>query len=106
MSNQKRALLIALLGPALQVIGLAWTVLRVALDPGRAEFTVRYLAFDPGHLLIAVGLAVSLVCAPVVIQVALADRSDTEIETFEVAREQTADRRAPEATQRRWEVAE
>jgi hypothetical protein len=106
MSNQKRALLIALLGPALQVVGLAWTVLRVAFEPGRAEFTVRYLVFDPGHLLIAVGLGVSIVCAPVVVQVAMADRSEVEVETFGIGEEETADKRAREATQRRWEVVE
>lgn len=82
MSSQMRALLIGLSGPALQALGLLWVVANVTIDTGR-ELTFRYVIFDAGHLVIAVGILVSIVCVPVAFQVAVAAPDDVELELFE-----------------------
>ena len=69
MSRKARALLIALIGPAVQALGALWVLANVAIDTGR-ELTIRYVIFDPGHLTIAVGIALSVVCIPLALDVA------------------------------------
>lgn len=46
MSTQTRALLIAMLGPALSALGAVWVLANVLIDSGR-ELTFRYVIFDP-----------------------------------------------------------
>jgi hypothetical protein len=82
MSMQRRALMIGLMGPIIQTVGLIWALLKAAFF-SPPELTFRYLIFDPPHLMIAVGVAVSVVAIPVVIDVARAAPKDVEIETFE-----------------------
>ncbi len=79
MSTQARALLIALLGPALSILGALWVLANVLIDTGR-ELTIRYVVFDPGHLVIAAGIMVTIVSIPVAFQVAVAAPEDLELE--------------------------
>jgi hypothetical protein len=72
MSTQTRALLIALIGPALSILGALWVLANVLIDTGR-ELTLRYVVFDPGHLVIASGVMVTIVSIPVAFQVAVAE---------------------------------
>lgn len=88
MSPQTRALLIALAGPALSALGALWVLANVAIDAGR-DLTLRYLIFDPGHLVIAAGVAVSIICAPIALEVASAEPEEVEIDLFEPAGAET-----------------
>ena len=58
MSIRDRALVIGLTGPAIQAVGVTWTVL---------------------HLLIFVGLLVSIACIPVALEVARASDDDVAL---------------------------
>ena len=78
MSPHTRALLIALAGPALSAAGVLWVIASVVLDTGR-ELTLRYVLFDPGHLVIAVGIAVSAICIPLAFEVAAAEPEELEL---------------------------
>jgi hypothetical protein len=82
MSTQARALLIALLGPALSILGALWVLANVLIDTGR-ELTIRYVVFDPGHLVIVSGIMVTIVSIPVAFQVAVAAPEDLELEAPE-----------------------
>jgi hypothetical protein len=82
VSPSSRALLIALAGPALSALGLLWVIVSVTIDAGQ-DLTLRYVLFDPGHLVIAVGIAVSVICVPVAFQVAAAEPEELELELFE-----------------------
>lgn len=97
MSIQARAFLIGIIGPVLQLIGLGWVLLKAVVDPGGAELTVRYLIFDSAHLIIAVGVLVSVVCIPVALEVAQAEPEDVELERFELLEEE-AQREVPAET--------
>ncbi len=105
MSTQTRALLIGLLGPALQTLGLLWIVIDVAIDSGK-ELTSRYVVFDPGHLVIAVGILVSAVCIPVAFQTAAAASVDVELETFKVEIVQESSEIPAGVAGGRWEQVE
>ncbi len=82
MSTQTRALLIAMLGPALSILGALCVLANVLIDTGR-ELTIRYVVFDPGHLVIAAGIMVTIVSIPVAFQVAVAEPEDIELEAPE-----------------------
>ncbi len=82
MSTQARALLIAMLGPALSLLGMLWVLANVLIDTGR-ELTIRYVVFDPGHLVIVAGIMVTIVSIPVAFQVAAAEPEDLELEAPE-----------------------
>ena len=84
MSTHARALLIGSLGPALQAVGLVWVLLNAVLSSGRV-LTLRYIVFDPAHLVIFAGIVVSVVCIPVAIQVARAAPEDMKLALFEPA---------------------
>lgn len=79
----QRALIIGLLGPAIQALGLAWTVLHLLIAHWSDTFGPRHLMYEPGVLLIVVGFAVSVICVPVAIDVAKASREDLEIPVYE-----------------------
>lgn len=79
MSTKLRAVLIALLGPALSALGALWVVANVLIDTGR-ELTIRYVVFDPGHLFIAAGILVSLVAIPAAFEVAAAEAEEVELD--------------------------
>ncbi len=82
MSPQTRAFIIALAGPALSALGALWVLANVLIDSGR-ELTFRFVIFDPGHLIIAAGVMVSVVSIPVAFQVAVAAPEDLELDLFE-----------------------
>ncbi len=81
MSTQARALLIAMLGPALQAVGVAWDLLDHAVFE-RAEvghLTLTHILTGPAHLLIFTGMLVSIVCIPIALQVSAARPEDLEL---------------------------
>ena len=82
MSPHTRAFIIALIGPALSAFGVVWVLANVLIDTGR-ELTFRYIIFDPGHLVIAAGVIVSVVSIPVAFQVAAAAPEDVKLELFQ-----------------------
>ncbi len=104
MSTQTRALLIAMLGPALSILGVLWVLANVLIDTGR-ELTIRYVVFDPGHLVIVAGIMVTIVSIPVAFQVAAAAPEDLELEAPEpkLAKQPSA---APAEIPGEWEGAE
>ena len=104
MSTQARALLIALLGPALSALGALWVLVNVLIDTGR-ELTIRYVIFDPGHLVIAAGILVTIVSIPVAFQVAVAEPEDVQLDLPEPepAKQRSE---APADIPGEWEVAE
>ncbi len=106
MSSGARALLIGIIGPILQAIGLAWVLLKAVVDPGGVELTVRYLIFDSAHLIIAVGILVSVVCIPVALEVARAEPEDVELERFEAVEEESPSNAPAGIPARSREVAE
>ena len=81
MSNNIRALIIGLAGPALSALGTLWVLANVLIDSGR-ELTFRYVIFDPGHLVIAAGIVISVVSIPVAFQVAAAAPEELELDLF------------------------
>jgi hypothetical protein len=83
MSVQRRALLIAFLGPAIQAIGLAWEALHLLIAHWSTPLTARHIMYDPAVLLIIVGFFVSLACLPVALEVARAEESELEIPLYE-----------------------
>ncbi len=104
MSPHIRAFIIALAGPALSFLGAFWVLANVLIDSGR-ELTFRYVIFDPGHLIIAAGIMVSVVAIPVAFQVAVAAPEDLELDLFEPdPAEQPSG--APADIPAEWEVAE
>ncbi len=64
-----------MLGPALSIMGALWVLANVLIDTGR-ELTIRYVVFDPGHLVIVAGIMVTIVSIPVAFQVAVAEPED------------------------------
>jgi hypothetical protein len=84
MSVQRRALVIAFFGPALQAIGLAWEAIHLLVAHWNTGLTARHLMYDPAVLLIVVGFFASLVCLPVALEVARASEADVAIPVYEV----------------------
>jgi hypothetical protein len=78
----KRAIIIGLLGPAIQGVGLLWTTLHLAFSHWSSEFGTRHLIYEPSVLLIVVGFAVAVVCVPVAIEVARASEEDVDIPVY------------------------
>jgi hypothetical protein len=81
MSNEFRSVLIGLIGPAVSAAGLLWVVLKPLLQDA-PTMNVRYLVFDPAHLLIAAGILISIICLPVAIEVASAAPDEVRILDF------------------------
>jgi len=72
-----------MIGPATQMIGLAWEGLHVAIVHWSVPLSARHLVYEPAVLLIIVGFLISLVCVPVAIEVAQARAEDVEIPLYE-----------------------
>jgi hypothetical protein len=105
MSASVRAALIGMLGPAVSTLGIIWVLVSVVVDTGR-ELTLRYVLFDPGHLVIVVGIAISAICLPVAFQVAAAEETELEL-TAPQPRPRAAGVEAPrELPEGSWEAAE
>ena len=81
MSPQVRALLIGLIGPLVQAVGVAWDLLEHGVfNPGGLEqITLQHIVSGPAHLMMAVGMVLSLLCIPVAVQVAAAQPEELEL---------------------------
>ena len=93
MSTQTRALVIALLGPALAAIGLLWLALEALLDPYSGTFGFHHLMFSAPHLLVGAGIALSFVAIPLSLRVAVASPADVEIPIFDAGLEPEGEER-------------
>ncbi len=67
MSPQRRALIIALLGPAIDAVGLI--LMLGAAAGGNTPDSFRQVIFDPAILILIVGVLVSVVTLPVALAV-------------------------------------
>ena len=85
MALQRRALIIGLMGPALQLAGFLFEVAHILWIHLHQPLSARHILFEPGFLLIFVGLLVTLICVPVAIEVASAREEDVELPLFEPA---------------------
>lgn len=79
-----RALLIGMLGPVIQAIGVAWDLLEHAVleHGGEHASTMRHILFGGPHLVIFAGFALALMCVPLALQVAVAPREELEQPEF------------------------
>ncbi len=85
MPPQTRALLIAMLGPVLQALGVAWDLLdHGVFSHGAEHFTLGHILTGPAHLMMATGFAVAVVCIPLALRVAISPP-----EAFEGARQES-----------------
>ena len=82
MTTRARAIAIGMFGPIVQAVGLLWVLANALLDSGRG-LSLRYVSFDPAHLVLFVGILLSVVCLPVALEVAAAAPEDVELELFE-----------------------
>lgn len=95
MPAERRALLIGLLGPAIQAIGFAWEAAHLFVHHLHAPADPRHLFFEGGVLLIGVGFLVSVVLVPVAIEVARASPADLGLKMFEALDEDDVAVEAP-----------
>lgn len=105
MSTQARAIVIAMLGPLVEGTGFLWMLADAALNSGR-ELTLRYVLFDPGPLMIAVGVALSAICLPIAFQVAEAGPEELELTVPEPPAGEEPERGWPELPEGSWEASE
>ncbi len=80
MSQRTRALLIGMIGPVLQAIGVTWDLLEHAVLERNAvgHLTLTHILTGPPHLIIFTGFALSLFCIPIALQVAAARPEELE----------------------------
>jgi hypothetical protein len=99
VSAQVRALLIGMIGPALQATGVAWDLLEhgVLARDQIGQLTFEHVIGGPAHLMMAVGFAVSLICIPLALQVAIARQE--ELESREAVPTVPSGSMAPEAAE-------
>ena len=79
---ERRALIIGLLGPAIQALGFIWTALHLLIVHWSEPFGPRHLVYEPGVLLIVIGFAISVVCVPVAMEVVRASEEDVDIPAY------------------------
>ena len=79
METGRRALLIAMIGPAVQAIGIAWEALHILLIHFHDPLTPRHIIFEPGFLVILAGFAVTVICTPLALEVARASLDEVAI---------------------------
>lgn len=69
-----------MIGPALQAAGVAWDLLEHGVfargEIGQLTFT--HIISGPAHLMMATGFAVSVICIPMALQVAIAKPDELE----------------------------
>ncbi len=85
LSANGRALLIGMLGPAIQAMGAAWDLLEhgVLAREEIADLTLRHIILGPAHLVIFAGFLISIVCIPLAMQVAVAEPAELDMPLFE-----------------------
>ena len=79
MSVQRRALLIGMIGPAIQAIGLLWELVHLLLHHVHKPMLARHIIFEPAVLLVVAGFALTVICVPVALEVARARPEDVEM---------------------------
>ena len=79
MSPKTRALIIAMAGPAIQGVGLAWETVHLLTGHNAASLSARHLMFEPAVLVLVVGFLVSLVCVPAALEVSHASPEELEL---------------------------
>jgi hypothetical protein len=79
MSIRNRALGIAFAGPAIQAIGIVWTLFHLLISHVHDSITARHVVFESSFLLIFVGFLVSIVCIPVALEVMRAREDDVSL---------------------------
>ncbi len=74
MSPSMRALLIGMLGPVLQAVGVTWDLFDHGVfdHSGLEHITMAHIVTGPAHLMMFTGFLVSVVCIPLALQVAAA----------------------------------
>jgi hypothetical protein len=77
MSVRTRAQIIAMAGPAIQGVGLAWEAVHLLTGHNTFDLTPRHLT---AVLVIVVGFLVSLVCIPAAIEVSHATPEELELQ--------------------------
>ena len=90
MSVKTRALIIGLTGPAIQAVGIVWTVIHLLLVHWHDSLTARHIVFESSFLFIFVGFLVSLVCIPVALEVGRATPEEVEQPLFEPSSDEPA----------------
>jgi hypothetical protein len=83
MRVEQRALLIAMLGPAIQVVGLVWEAVHLLTAHLHDPLDPRHLVLEAPVLIVLAGLMVSIVCIPVALEVAASAPEDVEVHVFE-----------------------
>jgi len=80
MPQRTRALIIALIGPVLQAVGVAWDLLEHAVFERDqvGQLTLSHILSGPPHLIIFTGFILSIVCIPIALQVATARPEELE----------------------------
>lgn len=78
----RRALIIGLLGPAIQALGFLWTALHLLFAHWSDNFGPRHLVYEPGILLIVLGFSLTLICVPAALEVVRASEEDVEIPVY------------------------
>jgi hypothetical protein len=79
----RRALLIGMLGPGIQGLGITWTTLHLLFAHWSDPIGPRHLFYEPGVLLILVGFAVSVISVPVALEIARVSEEEVEIPVYE-----------------------
>jgi hypothetical protein len=85
MSVKGRALFVGLAGPAIQAIGIVWTIAHLLISHIHEPLSPRHIIFDAPFLVIFVGFLVSIVCLPVALEVMQTSPEEVEIPVFEPA---------------------
>jgi hypothetical protein len=87
--QQRRALMLKAMGPAVCAVGLAWAIVRLTLtDP---SLTLRAIAFAPPHQMMFVGLLIALICVPLAAEVQRAGPDDLALPGLEAEETQPAE---------------
>lgn len=95
LSPARRALLIGLVGPTIQALGLLWLVAHLLLVHLHDPINPRHLVFEGGFLAMGAGLLVTLLCVPVAIEVARASEEEVRLHHFEPEESDTLDSQSP-----------
>ena len=83
MPAARRALIIGLLGPVIQGIGVVWIAAHLLLYHLHDPLDPRHLFFEAGVLLAGAGFLITLICVPVALEVARASDAEVALKVFE-----------------------